>query len=176
MTLKLTTFSIKVRCLVLVPLISTRIRGRFRQIIKLKPIDQSNWYACTQLEVTDEQRQVYPVSTVYWLAESAYCGYSPLAVYVDEQLVGFAVYAVDPDDGSYWIMAFMIDHKFQRKGYGRSGMEELIGYIKEKHSCNKIVLGHRPENKRASDLYASLGFAEVARGDEREVIRELIMP
>jgi diamine N-acetyltransferase len=93
-------------------------------------------------------------------------------MYADEQLVGFTVFAVDPDDGSYWIMAFMIDHKFQHRGLGRSGMEELIRYIKEKHACNKIVLGHRPENKRASNLYASLDFVEVGR-DEREVVREL---
>jgi Ser/Thr protein kinase RdoA (MazF antagonist) len=32
-----------------------RIRERYRPVVKLKPIDQSNWYACTQLEVTDAQ-------------------------------------------------------------------------------------------------------------------------
>jgi len=149
-----------------------RIRERFHPTIELRPIDQNNWYACTQLEVKNEQMNVFPVPAVYWLAESAYCGYTPLAMYVDEQLVGFAVYAIDPDDGSYWIIAFMIDHKFQHKGYGRSGMEELICYIKDKHACNKIVLGHRPENQRASNLYASLGFVEVGH-DDREVVREL---
>lgn len=148
-----------------------RIRERFRPTIELRPIDQSNWHACTQLEVTNEQKRVFPAPAVYWLAESAYCGYTPLAMYTDQQLVGFAVYAIDPGDESYWIMAFMIDHRFQHRGLGRSGMEELIHYIKEKHACNKIVLGHRPENKRASDLYASLGFEQVSR-DEREIIRE----
>jgi len=149
-----------------------KIRNRYRPALELRPIDQSNWYDCTQLEVTDEQKQVFPVSVVYWLAESAYCGYTPLAMYTDEQLVGFAVYAVDPDDGSYWIMAFMIDRHFQHRGLGRPGMKELIRYMKEKHACNKIVLGHRPENQRAADLYASLGFIEVGR-DGTEVIREL---
>lgn len=149
-----------------------RLRERFCSTIELRPIDQNNWYACTQLEVTNEQSKVFPVPAVYWLAESAYCGYTSLAMYVDEQLVGFTVYAIDPDDGNYWIMAYMIDHKFQHKGFGRSGMKELIRYIKEKHNCNKIVLGHRSENQRASNLYVSLGFIEVSR-DEREVIREL---
>jgi Ser/Thr protein kinase RdoA (MazF antagonist)/RimJ/RimL family protein N-acetyltransferase len=149
-----------------------RIRERYRPAVKLRPIDQSNWYDCTQLEVTNEQRNVFPVPAVYWLAESAYCGFTPLAIYTGEQLVGFAVYAADPDDGSYWIMAYMIDHKFQHRGLGRSGMEELVRYIKEKHACEKIVLGHRPENERATNLYVSLGFEEVGRS-EREVIREL---
>lgn len=122
------------------------MRERFRLTVELRPVDQSNWYACTQLEVAEEQKNVFPVPVVYWLAESAYCGFTPLAMYTGEQLVGFAVCAIDPEDGSNWIMAYMIDHKFQHRGLGRSGMEELIRYIKKKHSCDKIVLGHRIEN------------------------------
>lgn len=148
------------------------INERCRPSVELKPIDENNWYDCSELEVTDEQKNVFPVPVVYWLAESAYCGFTPLAVYTGEQLIGFAAYAVDPDDGSYWIMAYMIDHKFQHKGLGRSGMEELIRYIHDKHGCDKIVLGHRAENERASHLYASLGFEEVGR-DGIEIIREL---
>lgn len=152
--------------------ICEQIRRNFQPVIKLEPIDHNNWYACTQLEVSSEQAQVFPVPAVYWLAESAYCGYTPLAMYADEQLAGYTIYTVDPDDGSYWIMAFMIDHKFQHKGLGRSGMKKLIAYIQQKHACSKIVLGHRPENTRAANLYASLGFIETGR-EEHEVIREL---
>ncbi|MEC0244942.1 GNAT family N-acetyltransferase [Paenibacillus chitinolyticus] len=151
-----------------------RIGERYSPTVELKPIDENNWYECAELEVSDEQKNVFPVPVVYWLAESAYCGFTPLAVYIDEQLIGFAVYAVDPDDGSYWIMAYMIDHKFQHKGLGRSGMEELVRYIHDKHGCDKIVLGHRAENERASRLYASLGFEEVDR-DGIEIIRELTL-
>lgn len=148
-----------------------RIRERYLPAVELRPIDRHNWYACTQLKVTDEQKSVFPVPAVYWLAESAHCGFTPLAIYSDEQLVGFAVCAVDPEDGNCWIMAYMIDHQFQRRGLGRSGMEKLVRYIKEKYDCDKIVIGHRLENKRASDLYRSLGFEEAGRS-EREVIRE----
>ncbi|MFB7817878.1 GNAT family N-acetyltransferase [Paenibacillus chitinolyticus] len=147
---------------------------RYQPTVELKPIDENNWYECTKLEVSDEQKNVFPVPAVYWLAESAYCGFTPLAVYTGEELIGFAVYAVDPDDGSYWIMAYMIDHKFQHKGLGRSGVEELVRYIHDKHGCDKIVLGHRAENERASRLYASLGFKEVGR-DGIEIIRELTL-
>lgn len=152
-----------------------RIRERFQPMIKLRPVDQNNWYACSQLEVSDEQKQAFPVPAVYWLAESAFCKFTPLALYAEDQLVGFAVCTVDPDDGSDWIMAYMIDHRFQSRGFGRLGMEELIRCIRDKSPCNKIRLGHRPENKRASRLYASLGFAEVSR-DEHEVVRELNFP
>lgn len=149
-----------------------RIRAPFRPTVELKPVDADNWYDCTQLQVAKEQTSVFPVQPVYWLAESAYCGFTPLALYTNQQLVGLAVYATDPDDGSYWIMAFMIDRQFQGRGLGRSGIEALVRYMKEKHNCGKIVLGHRPENERAAGLYASLGFVEIDRS-QREVIREL---
>lgn len=152
--------------------VCNRIRERFIRKIELRPIDQANWYACTQLEVTDDQKNAFPVPIVYWLSESAYCGFTPLALYSEEQLIGFSAYAVDPTDGSYYIMAFMIDRKFQSHGLGRLGLRELIRYIKEKHNCDKIMLVHRLENERASNLYVSLGFQEVNR-DEREVTREL---
>ncbi|MFD5017665.1 MULTISPECIES: GNAT family N-acetyltransferase [unclassified Paenibacillus] len=154
--------------------ICDRIRDGFHPHIALKTITENNWYACTQLEVSNEQKTVFPVPVVYWLAESAYCGMTPLALYADEELVGFSVYAVDPEDGSYWIMAFMIDQKYQNRGFGRTGMDALIRTIKAEHHCDKIVIGHRIENERASNLYTSLGFVEMSR-DEVEVIRELIV-
>ncbi|WP_246317509.1 GNAT family N-acetyltransferase [Paenibacillus agri] len=148
------------------------LRDRLYSGVQLSPIDHSNWYACTQLEVTAEQKEVFPVPAVYWLAESAYCGFTPLAIYADAQLVGLAVYAVDPKDGAYWIMAYMIHHKFQHRGLGTAGMRALLRTIQEKHACDKIILGHRAENEVASRMYVSLGFAEISR-NEGEVIREL---
>ncbi|OMD61157.1 GNAT family N-acetyltransferase [Paenibacillus odorifer] len=151
-----------------------RLRTGFQPHIVLKDITEKNWYACTQLEVSDEQKAIFPVPVVYWLAEAAYCGMTPLALYADEELVGFSVYSVDPEDGSYWIMAFMIDQKYQNRGLGRTGMDTLIRYIKAEHHCDKIVIGHRIENERATNLYTSLGFVEVSR-DEFEVIRGLVV-
>ncbi|MEK0315557.1 GNAT family N-acetyltransferase [Cohnella sp. 56] len=152
--------------------ICERIRKNYRPCISFRPIDQHNWFACTELEVADEQKKVFPVSTVYWLAESAYCGFTPLAIYASGQPAGLAVYAVDPDDGSCWIMAYMIDRRCQRRGIGRAAMEALVRHIRDTYACDSIVLGHRPNNKIAADLYASLDFIETGR-TEQEVVRTL---
>lgn len=151
-----------------------RIRDLYRPEISLRPVDQHNWYACTQLEVSDEQKHVFPVPAVYWLAESAYCGFTPNAVYAGEQLVGLTVHAVDPDDSSHWIMAFMIDRNYQNRGLGRAGMEKLISHLADSSGCDKIMLGHRPDNKIAYHLYDSLGFQKMDR-NAHEIIRELNM-
>ncbi|WP_168118863.1 GNAT family N-acetyltransferase [Paenibacillus sp. HB172176] len=138
----------------------------------LGQINHENWYAVNQLEVTAEQKHFYPIPAVYWLAESAYCGFKPLALYSGQQVIGLAVYAVDPDNGSYWIMTYMIDHKRQGRGCGRAGISELITFMKAEHDCDTIYLGHRGENIAAEKLYESLGFMEVER-NEREVVRRL---
>ncbi|MDQ0116038.1 GNAT family N-acetyltransferase [Paenibacillus harenae] len=152
--------------------ICDQIRERHCPAVRLAPIDHNNWHECTLLEVTDEQKNVFPVPAVYWLAESAYCGFTPLAIYSGEQLIGFTVYAVDQADGAYWIMAYMIDHRYQNKRFGKAGMIELIQYMRGRHSCGSIFLGHRPGNERAAHLYASLGF-RIANQSEQEIIREL---
>lgn len=139
-------------------------------MIRLKPVDKHNWYDCTQLEVSERQKEIFPVPVVYWLAESAYCGFHPLAVYSDDELVGFTVYAQDPDDGSYWIMAMLIDRHHQRKGYGRLAMQELMRHIMDTYDCDKLILGHRPNNMHAASLYESLGFAVIDQTED-EIIR-----
>jgi diamine N-acetyltransferase len=141
-------------------------------LITIKKITADNWYTCTLLESTEEQRVLFPAPAVFWLAETAYCGMNALALYAEKNIVGFAVYAIDPEDEHYWIMAFMIDRRYQSKGYGRLGMQELVKHIHNEHQCEVIRLGHRPNNERAAHLYASLGFTEINQ-TEYEVIRQV---
>lgn len=140
--------------------------------IQLKQVDADNWYECTRLTVTKEQKRHFPVSAVYWLAESAYCGFYPLAIYDDEQLAGLAIYAQDPEDGSYWIMAFMIDKAHQNRGIGKNAMRAVIEHMRKEHNLEHITIGHRHGNEVAARLYEGLGFLEVER-NRREVIRRL---
>lgn len=96
--------------------------------------------------------------------------FQPYFHLLDDELIGFTVYATDPEDGNYWIMAFMIDKHHQNKGYGKLAMIKLIAFIKEMHGCDKIILGHRVENELAARLYSSLGFKEISR-NEHEITR-----
>lgn len=45
-------------------------------------------------------------------------GCVPLIIRAQGLPVGFAMYALDEDDGNYWIYRLMIDARFQGKGYG----------------------------------------------------------
>ena len=61
------------------------------------------------------------------------------------------------------LLRFMIDYRFQRKGYGRAALELFIDYVREKTGCKALYTTIMPGNPIAENLYASLGFEE--RGD-----------
>lgn len=144
--------------------------------ISLKPVSVDNWYNCTQLEVRQDQKEVFPAPIVYWIAESKYVTeFQPMAIYCNENIIGFIVYCTIPDnDGNYWIPALMIDQKHQGKGYGREAMKQLLTLMKETLDCQRIMIGHRPENTVAGTLYESLGFKRISRElIDGEVVRLL---
>lgn len=82
----------------------------------------------------------------------------PLVIRAKEGPVGFAMYALDQDDGNYWIYRLMIDDRFQRRGYGSAALIELIRMIAEIPDCSCIMLGVKPENNEAVRVYERAGF------------------
>lgn len=101
----------------------------------------------------------------------------PFAICKNEKPIGFLMigYGADEEDfegedpafiemakRSYCIWRFMIDKRFQNKGYGRKVMQLALDYIRE-FPCGKaesIWLSYEPENEVAKKLYASFGFVE----------------
>ncbi len=142
-------------------------------LITLKPITRDNYRACTRLEVAaDQERFVAP--NTYSLAQACYeleC--TPLAIYTGDTMVGFAMYALDPDDHKYWIYRLMIDAAHQGKGYGRAAMKLLIEHIRHLPGCDEIAISYVPENGAAKQLYASLGFVESGEVIEHETVARL---
>jgi diamine N-acetyltransferase len=51
-----------------------------------------------------------------------------------------------------------IDSKYQRQGYGRATMVEVIRCLKLCPDVEIIATSHRKENEVAASLYQSLGF------------------
>lgn len=146
--------------------------------INLKPVSVENWYECTKLKVKPEQQNVFPAPVVYWIAESKFVDdFEIRAVYWDTDLVGFIVFSKNPDeDGDYWIPALMIDEKHQGKGFGKSAMNKLIENM-SLMNCKRMMIGHRPDNLIAGELYESLGFKKVSEEViYGEIIRLLQLP
>ncbi len=138
--------------------------------IELRHVDADNWRACADLEVAAGQRDfVSPVARYLCL-----CHYGdiwqPLAVYAGDEVVGFAMWAVDPGDQSGWIGGLVIDQARQRKGYGRATALALMQRLLKTEGCCSCALSYSPHNAAARALYASLGFVETGAREDDEIV------
>ena len=94
----------------------------------------------------------------------------PLIIRVSGEPVGFAMYALDGDDGNYWIYRLMIDARFQRRGYGRAALNRIIQILSELPGCSCVMLGVKPENEGARRLYEHAGFRMTGDAIDGELV------
>ena len=95
----------------------------------------------------------------------------PFGIYHGEKPVGFIMISYDIPwayeyyglpKGWYYIWRFMIDKKYQGKGYGKEALRQTVDFIKT-YPCGKsdyCWLSYEPENEVARNLYLSMGFKE----------------
>lgn len=125
--------------------------------ITLRNINENNWKKCIHLKVSEDQERFVATNENGLALAYAHKEMNPRAIYNDDNMVGFIMYARDPDDGFYYINRFMIDSKYQRKGYGRVAMQLILEQLKTEGVTTLDIL-HRPDNKVAIKLYQSFGF------------------
>jgi diamine N-acetyltransferase len=87
-------------------------------------------------------------------------------------MVGFIMYGLDPEDNEYWISRLLIDEKFQKRGYGKQAMEQILILIKETYQPQKLLLSFEPENVVVEKLYVSIGFKHTGRMIDDELVLE----
>lgn len=125
------------------------------------------------LEVRPEQeRWVRPVS--WYVARSAYENvWTPVAITVEDGIVGFAEWAYDDSDATHCIGGVVVDARHQGKGYGKTGMLALVAYLRQRPNCEVIALTVHQDNATARRLYRSLGFVETGERDGDELVMVL---
>jgi len=125
--------------------------------IALRKIDEDNWRECIRLKVSEDQQRFVATNENGLALAYAHKEMNPLAIYDNDIMVGFIMYARDPDDGFYYINRFMIDEKFQKKGFGKEALRLLLDQLKS-NGVLAIDIIHKPNNKVAIKLYESFGF------------------
>jgi diamine N-acetyltransferase len=131
--------------------------------ISFRPVTRENCEEALKLQVSPEQMKFAPS-----VAESLASAYikpwdealDPFVICVDDQLVGLFYISYTPDSkDNYWIGGFIIDRKFQGRGYGRRALREMLSFVPTVHpNCQEIKLTVEKENLTAQKLYRSLGF------------------
>ena len=154
-------------------------------IIKLEPINDNNRNAVLALSVREDQPFVATNEVSLRQADEANAEQPgvawPFAIYADEKLVGFCMFAFNPEDEDeddrYWLWRFMIDKSEQGKGYGQAALQYIIKYFKA-NGADRLFLSPEPENELGLHVYHKAGFREtgVIEGDEAVLMRMLKGP
>ena len=84
----------------------------------------------------------------------------PFAVYDDDTIVGFIMMGYYEVKEYYTLWKFMIDKRYQNRGYGRRALELGIRYLRNRFNVSEIYTGVIPGNTIAKNLYKSVGFKE----------------
>lgn len=142
-------------------------------MIMLEELNVDNWLKVMELTVSEEQKDIFPISNVYWVGISRYEEKTTLyAIKNDELYVGMVGIGYDEDGVSGYINPMMIDEKHQGKGYSKEAMLLAIKKLKSEYKVSEIHLGHRKNNMKAGKLYESLGFIIIDE-DEMDYFRKL---
>lgn len=147
--------------------------------ITIQNVTQENIYKCIALKLGEDQKdRIAP--NVYSIAESkVITNYTPYAIYLDDHVIGFVMVDYDPtlnNEDKYWVPRFMIDQRYQGKGYGKIAMRQVIENLRSKHDCQRIRLSTEPSNIPAIRFYESIGFKNTGvLLDGTEVILELVL-
>lgn len=147
--------------------------------IELRTVDDTNRNAVVLLKVWDSQKEYIATNEVS-LETAQKEEYKeiarPFAIYADDKLVGFTMFAFEPDSSDpndrYWLWRFMIDKKLQGNGYGSAALEKIIDYFKS-HGADHILLSTKESNKVALSLYHKYQFAETGEMNDDEMVLRL---
>lgn len=137
--------------------------------ITLRRINEDNWRECIALKIKDDQKRFIGTNVNGLALAYAHKEMEPRGIYADEIMVGFLMYARDPDDGLLYINRLMIDEKFQRNGYGEKAMNILLAELDNGINETIDVL-HKPDNFSAIKLYKKLGFELTDMKEEDDVV------
>ena len=128
-------------------------------MIKLDEITADNLEVVLKLKVSKEQENfvsttAYSLAQAYVYRENAH----PFAIYADDTLVGFIMFGFYELRNQYTLWKFLIDEKYQNKGYGKMALALGIEYMKKQYDIKEMYTGVAIDNDVAERLYHSVGF------------------
>lgn len=126
-------------------------------MVELRTIHEDNYQECLNLRASVANADF--VDPVAWSLAEAWVFYDdsrPFAIYADDVMVGYVLMYVG--ENSPQIINFMIDSRFQKKGYGSAAARLCVEYLCKEYNASKISLPVEPKNIAAQRLWSSVGF------------------
>lgn len=137
--------------------------------ISLREITEDSKEDVLQIQVKETQCG-YIETVEACLEEAKICKmYKPVGLYVDDSVVGFAMYGFFPeegDNGRVWMDRLLIDASFQGEGLGSLTLVALLERLKSEFNCEEVYLSVYEDNVVAIKMYEKAGFCFNGERDE----------
>lgn len=137
--------------------------------------NRDNWEQALKLKVKPEQAKFAP--TIAESLASAYIkpwddAFDPYLIYDGDTMIGAFYLSYTPNSkDNYWLGGFLIDEKYQNKGYGKASFLKMLLFMKENHpNCQEVKLTVEKDNIIAKKLYKSCGFDDTGEANKYDEI------
>ena len=138
-------------------------------MIKLIEVTEDNWLDIADLRVKEDQ-QSYVAPAIGILARGYVyrdCNAKIYAFDNDGAIVGVAlVREFDEEPVGYDLQQFMIDQRYQGKGYGSEALGLILDELKNDGRYNHVEVCVKKEDTEAIRLYEKHGFTDSGYFDE----------
>ena len=142
---------------------------RKKALIRLAEITEENWYAVACLSVKDSQKEFLapPIGIIARGYVYRDCRAKVYAIENDGVPVGVALVREFTDEPlGYDLQQFMIDARYQRRGYGSAALGLILGELRKEARYDHVEVCVKKADAEAIRLYEKHGFADSGYVDE----------
>ena len=138
-------------------------------MINLIDINEDNWIEMARLSVTDEQQKFLdrPIGIIARGYVYRNQNARVLGIADNDRIIGIAlVKDMDEEPACYDLQQFMVDQRFQNKGYGTEALKQLLTMLgKEgKYKCVEVCVNNA--DVPALRMYEKVGFQDTGYIDD----------
>jgi diamine N-acetyltransferase len=156
-------------------------------LVSLREISKQDVRAVCMLDVGPNQAHLVAPNAV----SIAQAHFHPQAwfraIYADATPIGFAMLedwtqVAKPTDEAFhdtqsvMLWRFMIDHRYQKMGFGEQALLLIIAHARTRPNVTSMLLSFVPEENNPEPFYQRFGFARTGEEDEGELIMRLMLP
>ena len=138
-------------------------------MIRLTEVTEDNWVDVASLSVKDDQKN-YVAPAIGILARAYVYRVCNARIYVienDGTIVGTALVREFTDEPlGYDLQQFMIDHRFQGKGYGSTALGLILDELRMEGHYDHVEVCVKKEDLKAIHIYEKHGFTDSGYVDE----------
>ena len=138
-------------------------------MIRLFDVNEQNWLDVFSLSVNEEQKKFLasPVGIVARGYVYRSCNARVYGISNDEHMIGIAlVKDMDEEPACYDLQQFMIDRRFQNKGYGTEALCLILSLLSKERKYDQVEVCVHRNNAAALWMYKKAGFEDTGYIDE----------